>query len=231
MPYHTARWVGKFQPGRVSTSDEQRSGRPVSVRTYLARAVIEKLMEEDIRWTLMELGRKVASRNAPSTGYCACEPELKRQSAEFQHAGLPRRQKVLQNPSPVKLLVIVAYDVRRGVRYKRPDLVDCAIILHDNARPHKTEYVRQLFRRWGWEELEHPLYSPDSPLDLNLFLKIKEPIRGKRFATGEDIANAERRQGTLFTHCAANAEDDGIQRLQHRWQHVVIVAGDYIEGL
>ncbi|GFQ83238.1 HTH_48 domain-containing protein [Trichonephila clavata] len=28
-----ARWVGKFQQGRVSTSDEQRSGRPLSVST------------------------------------------------------------------------------------------------------------------------------------------------------------------------------------------------------
>ncbi|GFR28218.1 HTH_48 domain-containing protein [Trichonephila clavata] len=48
LPYRTvARWVGKFQPGRVSTSDEQRSGRPVSVRADLARAVIEQLMDED----------------------------------------------------------------------------------------------------------------------------------------------------------------------------------------
>ncbi|GFQ97700.1 HTH_48 domain-containing protein [Trichonephila clavata] len=32
LPYRTvARWVGKFQQGRVSTSDEQRSGRPLSV--------------------------------------------------------------------------------------------------------------------------------------------------------------------------------------------------------
>ncbi|GFV24517.1 uncharacterized protein TNCV_814011 [Trichonephila clavipes] len=40
-----ARWVGKFQQGRMSTSDEQRSGRPVSVQTDMARAVIEQLMD------------------------------------------------------------------------------------------------------------------------------------------------------------------------------------------
>ncbi|GFV82826.1 uncharacterized protein TNCV_4147941 [Trichonephila clavipes] len=46
LPYRTvARWLGKFQQGRVSTSDEQRSGRPVSVRTDLARAIIEQLMD------------------------------------------------------------------------------------------------------------------------------------------------------------------------------------------
>ncbi|GFU87860.1 HTH_48 domain-containing protein [Trichonephila clavipes] len=38
-------WIGKFQQGRVSTSDEQRSGRQVSVWTDLARAVIEQLMD------------------------------------------------------------------------------------------------------------------------------------------------------------------------------------------
>ncbi|GFR21882.1 HTH_48 domain-containing protein [Trichonephila clavata] len=58
LPYRSiARWVGKFQQGRVSTSDKQHSGRPVSVRIDLARAVIEQLMEEDRRWTLLELER------------------------------------------------------------------------------------------------------------------------------------------------------------------------------
>ena len=37
------------------------------------------------------------------------------------------------------------------------------------------------------------------------------------------------RQMTRFTHGAANPEADGIQRLPHRWQRVVTVAGDYIE--
>ncbi|GFW39399.1 HTH_48 domain-containing protein [Trichonephila clavipes] len=46
LPYRTvARWLGKFQQERVSTSDEQLSGRPVSERKDLARAVIEQLMD------------------------------------------------------------------------------------------------------------------------------------------------------------------------------------------
>ncbi|PSN54341.1 hypothetical protein C0J52_16039 [Blattella germanica] len=50
--------------------------------------------------------------------------------------------------------------------------------------------------------------------------KIKETQRGRRFGTREDIANAVRQQMTRFTHGAANAEADDIQRLQHRWQRV-----------
>ncbi|GFR11615.1 HTH_48 domain-containing protein [Trichonephila clavata] len=50
LPYRTvARWVGKFQQERASTSDEQCSGRPLIVRTELLLAVIEQLMDEDRR--------------------------------------------------------------------------------------------------------------------------------------------------------------------------------------
>ncbi|GFQ70305.1 HTH_48 domain-containing protein [Trichonephila clavata] len=43
LPYRTvARRIGKFQQGRLSTSDEQRSGRLLSVQTGLARAVMEQ---------------------------------------------------------------------------------------------------------------------------------------------------------------------------------------------
>ncbi|GFU88457.1 uncharacterized protein TNCV_3353961 [Trichonephila clavipes] len=46
LPHRTvARWIGKFLQGCVSTSDEERSGRPVSVRTDLARTVIEQPMD------------------------------------------------------------------------------------------------------------------------------------------------------------------------------------------
>ncbi|GFW60353.1 uncharacterized protein TNCV_1844331 [Trichonephila clavipes] len=68
------------------------------------------------------------------------------------------------------------------------------------------------------------------PLTLISFPRLL-PMRGRRFATREDIANAVRQHVTLFTHGAANAKADGIQRLPHRWQHVVTVAGDYIDGL
>ena len=42
----------------------------------------------------------------------AYEHELKRQSAEWRHEKSPRRQKFRQNPSPIKLMVILVYDVQ-----------------------------------------------------------------------------------------------------------------------
>ncbi|GFU60450.1 HTH_48 domain-containing protein [Trichonephila clavipes] len=46
LPYRTvARWIGKFQQARVSTSNEQRSERPDNAWTELACAVIKQLMD------------------------------------------------------------------------------------------------------------------------------------------------------------------------------------------
>ncbi|GFU47653.1 uncharacterized protein TNCV_3878451 [Trichonephila clavipes] len=75
------------------------------------------------------------------------------------------------------------------------------------------------------------LQGRNSPCDFDIISKIKEKIRGRHFATREDIADDVHQQVTRFTHGAANAEVDGIQRLPHRWQRVVTVAGDYIESL
>ncbi|PSN49907.1 hypothetical protein C0J52_14935 [Blattella germanica] len=61
--------------------------------------------------------------------------------------------------------------------------------------------------------------------------KIEEQLRGRRFATQEDIANAVRQQMNRFTHGAANAKAEGIKRLPHRWQRVVTVAGDYSDSI
>ncbi|GFR07517.1 uncharacterized protein TNCT_583211 [Trichonephila clavata] len=58
QPYRQiAWWIGKIQQERVSTSDEKRSGRQLSVQTDIAHSVIEQLMYEDTRWTLLELVR------------------------------------------------------------------------------------------------------------------------------------------------------------------------------
>ena len=82
--------------------------------------------------------------------------------------------------------------MRRAVRSKRPQLQN-VIILHDNATPHKA-MCQGLIRRWRWEVLERPPYSPDlSPCDYDLIPNLKAPLRGQRFRTRDDIAIAVRR--------------------------------------
>ncbi|GFT37122.1 HTH_48 domain-containing protein [Trichonephila clavipes] len=51
-----------------------------------------------------------------------------------------------------------------------------------------------------------------------------------KFQQGRVSTCDEQRSGR-FTHGAAKAEAGGIQRLPHRWQCVLTVAGNYTEGL
>ena len=54
-------------------------------------------------------------------------------------------------------------------------------------------------RRWQWEILEHPPYSPDmSPCDYDLLAKMKEPLRGSRYNTRDERIRAiERSLGNI----------------------------------
>jgi len=56
---------------------------------------------------------------------------------------------------------------------------------------------------------------------------MKEPLRGIRFRTVQEILQAVGR--SIRTKNTTDA-DKGILRLPHRWQRVVHNAGDYIEG-
>ena len=53
LQYRTvARWAAALQNGRVASADIRRTGRPRTVRTYVARAVIAQCLEDDRRWSL-----------------------------------------------------------------------------------------------------------------------------------------------------------------------------------
>src|SRR5258705_4248364 len=189
----------------------------------------------------------------------AYEPELKHQSNEWRHPGSSRPQKVRQEPSRVKVMLIVAYDyegvilthdvpqgqtvnadyycrflqhhLRPAVRRKRPRLLrdNLPIVLYDNARCHVAQDVKDLLRRWSWEVLEHPPYSPDmSPCDYNLFPKLKEPLRGIRFP---DVPSVIRAVGRSVADINRQHLANGILRLPDIWQKVHDLAGDYIEGM
>ena len=56
VPYRTVpRWAVAFQRGRVASADMYRTGRPRTVRTDVAHAVIAQCLEDYRRWSLQEL--------------------------------------------------------------------------------------------------------------------------------------------------------------------------------
>lgn len=175
----------------------------------------------------------------------------------MEASGFSSSKKVRATQSAVKVMFIVAYDVsgvilhhavpprvtvdaayycrflehhlRPALRRKRHFMVQHPIILHDNARCHTAAAVRDLLRRWQWEILEHPPYSPDmSPCDYDLFSKVKEPLRGNRYNTREAIIHAV---GRSIRNINRNGRADGVRRLPNIWQKVISNAGDYIEGV
>jgi hypothetical protein len=44
------------------------------------------------------------------------------------------------------------------------------VMLHDNARPHTAATTQDLITTFGWEQFNHPPYSPDlAPRDFHVF--------------------------------------------------------------
>ena len=60
-------------------------------------------------------------------------------------------------------------------------------ILHDNARSHIRDVVTKKLRDYGWEVLPHAPYSTDMSLP-DLFPKLKETMRGRRFSSLEELS-------------------------------------------
>ena len=93
------------------------------------------------------------------------------------------------------------------------------IILNDNARTHTDGAVTDLLRRWQWEILEHPPYSPDvRPCDYDHFAKVKELLRGTRHNTRDELIRAI---GWSVRNIDKDGRADGVQRLPNIWQIVI----------
>ena len=99
---------------------------------------------------------------------------------------------------------------------------------HGNARSPTAAVVKDVLSRWQWEILEHPPYSPDiSPGDYDLFVKVKEPLRGTRYNTRDERIRAI---GRSIRKINKDERADGIRRLPNIWQKVINKRGGYTEG-
>ena len=105
------------------------------------------------------------------------------------------------------------YKLRRKRRHL---VVQKVIILRDNARNHTAAAVTDLLRRWQWEILENPPYSPDmSPFDYDLFAKVQEHLRGTRYNTRDELIRAIERS---IRNINKNGRADGVRGLPKIWQ-------------
>lgn len=182
-------------------------------------------------------------------------PESKQQSMEWRHTGSPKKQKFKTTMSAQKIMCTVFWDrkgvllteflpkgetinaarycetltkLRRAIQNKRRGMLSKGIVLlHDNARPHTAGISQAMIRQFGWEQFDHPPYSPDlAPSDYHLFLHLKGELGGTRFGSDEEVKNAVK---SWLSSLAGSFYVEGIDKLVTRYDKCLNIGGNYVE--
>jgi len=110
---------------------------------------------------------------------------------------------------------------------RRGKLSRGVLLLHDNAPVHKSWKVEAALRECGFQELNHPPYSPDlAPSDYFLFRHLTRFLRGKIFSCNEELKVAV---SDWFDGQEVDFYSQGIKSLESKWNKCVELKGDYIE--
>ncbi|UYV60165.1 hypothetical protein LAZ67_1000173 [Cordylochernes scorpioides] len=91
----------------------------------------------------------------------------------------------------------VMRNLREAIRQKRPDLWKNKnwLLHHDNAPAHTSLLVRDFLAKNNTLMMPQPPYSPDlAPCDFFLFPKLKRPMKGRRYATLDEIKTASKEE-------------------------------------
>ncbi|UYV84920.1 hypothetical protein LAZ67_X004012 [Cordylochernes scorpioides] len=167
------------------------------------------------------LQRVITGDEAWVYGY---DVETKAQSSQWKLPHEPRPKKARQVRSNVKVLLTVFFDcrgvvhheflpqgrtvnkeyylqvmrnLREAIRQKRPDLWKNKnwLLHHDNAPAHTSLLVRDFLAKNNTLMMPQPPYSPDlAPCDFFLFPKLKRPMKGRRYATLDEIKTASKEE-------------------------------------
>ena len=99
------------------------------------------------------------------------------------------------------------------------------VLLHYNARPHKTAIVCEFIKNEDWLELSHPPYSPDiNPGEFNGFCHLKRSLSGTRYNNKQELDT------TINEHISILKADRtlyGVLELPVTWKRVINNNGDY----
>ncbi|UYV70896.1 hypothetical protein LAZ67_8001037 [Cordylochernes scorpioides] len=167
------------------------------------------------------LQRVITGDEAWVYGY---DVETKAQSSQWKLPHEPRPKKARQVRSNVKVLLTVFFDcrgvvhheflpqgrtvnkeyylqvmrnLREAILQKRPDLWKNKnwLLHHDNAPAHTSLLVRDFLVKNNTLMMPQPPYSPDLvPCDFFLFPKLKRPMKGRRYATLDEIKTASKEE-------------------------------------
>ena len=184
--------------------------------------------------------------------YCY-DPETKRQSSQWKHAGSPRPKKASQSKSTHKRLMIPFFDstgmiymhwvltwqavtkeyyvevlreFRKKFRRKRPALFKSGQwhFRQDNAPVHNSILVTDYLTKMGIKTVPHSPYIPDlDPCDFWLFPK----LRGCRYDTIEEMEEAVTK--VIDTLTLENYHG-AFQKLLEQYNKCIGAGEDYFKG-
>ena len=120
--------------------------------------------------------------------------------------------------------------LREAIRQKHTELwkKQSWILHHDNAPAHTSMLVREFLAKNKTVIMPQPPYSPDlAPADFFLFPKLKTPMKGKRFATIEEIKEKSKQE---LLAIPKSAFQKCFEDWKKRWHKCIISEGDYFEG-
>ncbi|UYV84478.1 hypothetical protein LAZ67_X002338 [Cordylochernes scorpioides] len=182
------------------------------------------------------LQRVITGDEAWVYGY---DVETKAQSSQWKLPHEPRPKKARQVRSNVKVLLTVFFDFRgvvhheffpQAIRQKRPDLWKNKnwLLHHDNAPAHTSLLVRDLLAKNNTLMMPQPPYSPElAPCNFLLFPKLKRPMKGRRYATLDEIKTASKEE---LKKILKNDFLKCFEDWKNRWHKCIISHGDYFEG-
>ena len=183
------------------------------------------------------------------------DPDTKQESMQWKHKDSPAPKKFRTQPSAGKVMATVFWDakgvimldykpnkttitgayyadimrkLRDAIKKKRRGMLTAGVLLlHDNAPVHKCRVAQAAIRDCGFEQLNHPPYSPDlAPSDYYLFRNLKSHLRGTRFSDDDELrASTE----GWFQEQTKDFYYTGIASLKDKWSKCIEVGGDYIE--
>ena len=183
------------------------------------------------------------------------DPLSKRESMEWRKPGEapPRKAKVTQ--SAKKIMTTIFWDcrgimltdfkernstvntayyasllhkLRDTIKEKRRGMLRRGVhLIHDNAPVHTVAVAKAAVKECGFEEIEHPPYSPDlAPSDYYLFSELKKDLWGKKSDDDEEVKTAVME---YFAYKEPEYFLKGIELLVHICEKCVEIKGDNIE--
>ena len=118
--------------------------------------------------------------------------------------------------------------LQEAIKEKRRGKLSAGVLfLHENATVHMSAKSQDAIRQCGFQQLNHPHYSPDLALSDYFLLRVmKKFLRGKRFSSDEEVKEAVT---TWFEEQSKDFFPRGIKSLQQKWAKCIELLGDYNE--